>query len=995
MWMVAGVLAGPVAGANVSATVVDLTEEHRLRVEVSRTTVMEYQAWVAQGRGVSREGAAMDAALAGDGIPNLWKFALEVPNPSSRVRGDRVTPHPVRVERGGRIYYGLEFTRARAPMGNRVVYALERFEGDEWANVVDPVVVAEADAGGGLERVVFSDGVARAGAGSPPDFRLVVQLEPPPTFFAHYMSDLNPGWRAMAFLTQPAPAYFRLFHDRPARMQPIPSGPEDHFRSTGGVHRDLPFMPPGFSYESGRESARLEIRRAQRAGVDGFAVNCLSGETAYLEALFEAAEELHRREGGKPFQITLSLDINVLPHKEHRLLVTLADLIRTWLQLGEKRGRAPHLARRGGLPLVMGYQSHWIWIDYLHRLFEIWEWEQGLRETFPWTAELGPRPDSPSVPEGVVALYGQVRKEEARRLQEAGDPEAERKAAQTARDRAVRAWAKEAEAWPLIRVAYRHLEQMVGQEMFWQFDAVDMESMADDLEGIMRVVAKDFPAVNMFLPRRRLTDLARQVVREEGAEWGEPIYYQYVAYGQNEQDGYFAGNFHETGGTETLRGGWYRAIGSNLETREPVTAGRSSLIQYTTWNDFNEHSHIAPSLQLRYAMLDLTRHFISHWKTGMPPAEPREQVFLFYRKYPKSSSGRSFPFRYLGDYAPSRFEIITFLEEEGTVELLGEKRGAGFGRAEQRRVKPGLSVTSFSGEDENLWREGKVSAEVRTTSGRKLVAAGWEEITHRPFRQDSTMAGASSRCDRLWAADMPARNMGDFRFSEYGDADGDGLPNWFEMLYFGRGWLHLQDQTAARPDADENRDGRTNLEHFHAGTNPIFHESPYPYTRDSRGVPIPLRVDPSRRTTLQAEHFDRGGLGVAYQKAALQSMGVGDYRDSRYDLVPHRRVESHEEDGGSWILTDLGNGDWFSYTLEIQPGCYEISARVRQHGGRMVVELDGVPLATGEVRESSFWSTQRIGRIQVPPGPPVRSLRLRFEDPGFALNWIRFERCRR
>lgn len=1012
----------------------DLSEARRLRMIVSRTVAMEHEAWAARAKQLPEAERAMASEPARDGVPNLWKFGLGIGGPLERIRGDRVLPRPVRVERDGRFYHGLAFARMENTATSRIVYDLERFWEGGWQPVAEAVVVRRDDLGDGLQEVVLSDGEPTAAEAPAPQLRLVARYEPVPTFFVHYMSELSPGWSAMAYIVQPMPSYLRLFHEQPRRMQPVPKGPDDFFPSTGGVHRDLPLMPPGFSFSSAVESAELEVRRAQRAGVDGFAVNCLSGKTDFLEALFEAAARVQRQGSGPPpFQISLSLDINVLPHEDRMLLPTVADLILTWLRLGDRSGRQPHLARRGGRPMVMGYQSHWLWIDYLNRLMELWELEDGAGNGWydprlEWIPRLGARPPAPKLPEPVVADYRQKMAAELERLSGEGSQgelaediayfserglspeEAEQHARESiarrkARFDAVRVWAREADGWEYIWPAYQRLEEMVGQRLFWQFDAIDFDYLSGSLEEALPLVARHFDAINMFLPKPELTDQARRITLEAGAEWGEPMFTQYVAYGQNEQDGLFRGNHFGGPGTETLRERWYRAIGRNLETGEAVGKrpgeapdSRSSLIQFTTWNDYNEHTHIAPSLQMRYALTELTRYFTTIWRMDAPPADMANEVFLFYRKYPEVARDRTFPFAHAATPPEAKFEVITILEEEGMLELVGQEevggRGPPFPRAEPRRVPAGFHVESFSGEaGADLWREGRVEARVRLASGQVVRATGWESITHRPFRQDTTLVGVSSRCNERWLQDVPTRRMQNFSHSEYSDADGDGLPNWFEMFYFGRGWINPAEQTGADPDGDENRDGRTNLEHYLTGTNPTYFGSPVPYRLDRQGNPQPLQVN-GRRTTIRAEHFDRGGMGVAYSVSENRVMEADDRRRVPYELIALKEVYGHEADAGDWMLPPLGDGSWVTYTIEIPPGCYVMSLRVREGGGRVRVELDGEEKLSSEIFSEGLWTTQRVGRLEVERGPPVRTMRLRFENPGFGLNWIRLDRCR-
>lgn len=1004
---------------------------------LSRTSALEYLDWIS-GAKIAVAEQASNFSAASEGVANLYKFGLDWGVDEEPLPVESVMPRQIQVMDNGRLFEAIEFVAIKRPQRNRILYSLQGDKGNgRWTSVESSEISARVELGDGLERRTLRETL--------PSFRsefrrlrVTIRYEPVPTIFAHYVSDLNPGWSAMAHLTRPIPAHLRLFHDESERMQPVPQGPSDRFQSTGGVHRDLPLLYPGHAFSSARESAELEIRRARRGGIDGFAVNCLGGRTDFLEALFDAAAGLEKEgDNHPPFLITLSVDINVIPFEDREMLAAVADLVGAWLAAGQTPERREHLARRGGKPLVMGYQSHWIWIDYLERLFELWEREEILGlgwddERLRWPSSLGPAPRVPALPSAIVAQYRLTIAGRIAQLKALNDPleeevredfmffqaqglpadQALARACETVarrggRAEAVRSWARHPDGWTRIRKAYQLLERLVGREIFWQFDAVDMDAIAGDPERALQVVGRDFPAVNLFLPKGDYTALARRVIRDSGAEWGEPIGAQYVAYGQNEQKGLYWGNVRSGEGTGTLRRSWYQAMGTNLETGEAVVPsglssapdGRSSLIQYTTWNDYGEHSHLAPSLQMRYALLELNRVFIRSWKTGEQPTEQGEQLFLFYRKYPEIGRAKTFPFQHGPNLNPPVLEVVTILrEEEGRLDLLREdpsSPGRFAARSDARRLRSGFQVETYTGDGiDRLWAEGAVTARIVKGSGEILSATGWEEVTHRPFRQDETLVAASSKCEELWKMDMEETQMEQFTHSEYGDVDGDGLPNWFEMFYFGQGWLNLTDRAGAMANGDENRDGKTNLTHYLDGTNPIFFSEPIPYNEDRSGSAEPFRIDSRRKTRLPAEEFDRGGLGVAYGRGDYETMQAGTYRKTHYDLASHRQVDAHEEDGGEWVVAPLADGEWQTYTLEIPAGCYRISARVRGGGGELLVELDGVKVLQAAIADRGLWSTQAVGTIDVTPlQAGERVLRLRFLAPGYGLNWIEFERC--
>ncbi|HLS28386.1 MAG TPA: hypothetical protein VK041_07020 [Opitutales bacterium] len=969
--------------------------------QVSRTSALEYQTWLRE-----------DPETLDDPGESLYLFGLGWDSPDVAFPLEDLLPRAVEVVVEGDRFASISFLTSKKPERNRIVYSLERSDdGSHWYPVESAELIGPENVGIGLERRTLSD-VVPLDSKERGRLRLRIRYEPAPTIFAHYMSSLNPGWGALGFLMQPIPAFLRLFHDRPDTIEPVPDRPPEYYRSTGGSQRDQPLIPPGFLFSSGIESAKLEIDRAIRAGLDGFAVNCIEGKIDFVEMLFAAAvdrEKSHPNEA--PFLLTLSLDINVIPFGEREMLPSVVDLLSRFLALADDPVFERHLARRGGKVLIMGYQSHWIWIDYLHRLVELWELEnQNLDEKderLVWPLALGEAPPVPALPKEVVGVYESEFRKKLRQLEAdrslSGAENRARKALarKAAREEAVKAWVRMEDGWKRIREAYDLLEEMVGVEIFWQYEAADLDSVAGNFEDVLETVARKFPAVNFFLPKEDFVERARPVVRALGAEWGEPIYSQYIAYGQNEQDGLFFGNAHGGDGTGTFRAGWYRAIGQNLETGEAFEedlpdGGRSSLIQYTTWNDYGEHTHLAPSLQMRFALTDLGRHLIHTWKTGEKIGSLGEQIFLFYRKHPQAAE--PFPFHPGTAVLPAFFEVVTILNDSGgEVDLLRERHGEPdvVTRAEKRMVGVGLHVETYlEPSDDRLWEEGNAVAQVVTKSGKTLRARGWEEFTHRPFREDSTLVGASSSCDENLEKEGQRYGFGEFYFSEYGDADRDGLPNWFEAFYFGRGWLNPEEQKVAKSGGDENRDGMTNLEHYRERSHPAYFSKPIPYSENRKGKPVPFVIGRERPSRLQAEEFDRGGPGVAYRMRTYETMRGGEFRRSRNDLPTHQKVDFGEPDGEDWMVGPFVEGEWVGYTVEISEGCYEVSARVREGGGFLELLLDGEELLEAEIAHRGLWSTQRLGKIEIGKNRAGRSvLRMRFGSSGYRLNWIEFLPC--
>jgi hypothetical protein len=125
--------------------------------------------------------------------------------------------------------------------------------------------------------------------------------------------------------------------------QLLPDGPS-YMDRVGGRWRDYPLTPQNYK-PTLEEAMDLEIRRAMRMGLDGFAVDVLAGQQEALDsldALFKVAEEKDY-----PFEITFCLD------NPKQNLAAVEYLMKN-------HGKSPKLARRDGKVLFLGYRSYYI-----------------------------------------------------------------------------------------------------------------------------------------------------------------------------------------------------------------------------------------------------------------------------------------------------------------------------------------------------------------------------------------------------------------------------------------------------------------------------------------------------------------------------------------------------------------------------------------------------------------------------------------------------------
>ena len=487
----------------------------------------------------------------------------------------------------------------------------------------------------------------------------------------------------------------------------------ESFGGAGWLNR--PLAPFGFS-QSDEADAALEVRRAMRAGLDGFAVDAWAGQKGArrrFEQLLRAAEPY----GGR-FQVTVCLDAACHTAgyaKDVPMWQRFADTVNDVLRFRD----SPAFATFEGRPLVFSYHSRFV------------------------------------VGRG---------------------PEAEIAAA----------WTKFRGAVPADVFLAGDIDYLVK----WGDAAVDRSAA-------VRFAARHFDALGGFLGVEGgwgLDPLVAETTKACGRVWSQPMVYQY----QNPRGALIASR-----GLDRLADNWENARRTG-----------SRLIQFVTWNDYGEETTLAPSYQSGYTLTRLCRHWADWWRSGVEPTPEEDEVHVVFRRT-VDWQRESWPYssRVFGALPEPVLEVVTLLREPGRVQV--ENYGA-------YAAPKGLFRRQFP------LKTGPVAAHVTraTAVGETTVCrvSAPEQVSDRRWREDYLNVAFGSNFDREWERDFPGAKP--LRWSEMGDADGDGLPNWFEMVYFGR-WPRMETATVADPCADPDGDGATNLKEYRRGTDPTKPDTPY------------------------------------------------------------------------------------------------------------------------------------------------------------------------
>jgi hypothetical protein len=176
------------------------------------------------------------------------------------------------------------------------------------------------------------------------------------------------------------------------------------------------------------------------------------------------------------------------------------------------------------------------------------------------------------------------------------------------------------------------------------------------------------------------------------------------------------------------------------------------------------------------------------------------------------------------------------------------------------------------------------------------------------------------------------------------------------------------------------------------------------FTATSAPPPPPPPPPPSGQTpyggtaravpgTIEAEHFDEGGEGVAYHDVDGANQG-GNFRATGVDL------DQANDAGGGYAVGWTQAGEWLEYTVNVAAaGTYTVEVRVASQGqGGTFRLLFGGADKTGSmtVPDTGGWySWQTLTRTGVSLSAGVQILRINLDTTGSSgdmgnINWIRF-----
>jgi len=107
--------------------------------------------------------------------------------------------------------------------------------------------------------------------------------------------------------------------------------------------------------------------------------------------------------------------------------------------------------------------------------------------------------------------------------------------------------------------------------------------------------------------------------------------------------------------------------------------------------------------------------------------------------------------------------------------------------------------------------------------------------------------------------------------------------------------------------------------------------------------------------TIEAERYDLGGQGVAYNDNTTANQG-GAFRTDAVDVEPY---------GSGFSVAYIATDEWLEYTVNVAAGTYKIDANVAATaaGKTFRVELAGTTIANFNVPNTGAWATYQVATV--------------------------------
>ncbi len=348
-----------------------------------------------------------------------------------------------------------------------------------------------------------------------------------------------------------------------------------------------------------------------------------------------------------------------------------------------------------------------------------------------------------------------------------------------------------------VRERIAALREAAGQPIYVCVDMTEFPNLKpEEWEPKVRAYAPYADGITCFYSRQGFERNAQafaamaKACRDAGKDWAMSLWGNYYTPGRT-------ANVENIGADNSRL--WHRMWQVARDTQ-------ADYVQLVTWNDITEDTTIMPGVRRHFTFLDLMQHYYApYYKSGKEPRPARDQVYVFYRPYRTDAATPLVSGPYAnGCESQNQVEVRAFLTAPGTVVV------EGMGRQD---VPAGMTSVQFES------KPGPVRVSLLRKGKQVLSFEAPERITDRPWQQDFALRGFSSEEPAHWARWFPGQKPA--YLSEYGDGDGNGLPNWFEHYYLGQ-W------TGTDPQADPDGDGSTNLQEYAAGTDPRNPPAVYP-----------------------------------------------------------------------------------------------------------------------------------------------------------------------